>query len=181
MSDGEFQIPDELRRRIEAGEDLFPEKTARAKEILKNAGIPDKFKDDFNAKKVKESKETMEKYGLPDELKKTGNPLESLGIILMDYETKKEKMTGVELIEKERLEHKVKHGKSVKHDVETYKNRELIQAVIGLLLGNPLFVPEGWDEEQYGKMIDKPEVERFIIAGSLIAAQIDVENYKEND
>lgn len=139
MSDGEFQIPDELRRRIEAGEDLFPEKTARARESL-------------------------EKYGLPEQFK-----------------TKKERMTGVELIEKERLEHKIKHGKSVKHDFENNKDRELVQAAMALILGNPLMMPESWDEEECGKMLAKPYLERLVIAGSLIAAQIDVENYKEND
>lgn len=139
MSDGEFQIPDELRRRIESGEDLFPQKTARAKEMLS-------------------------KYGLPEQLK-----------------TKKENMTGVQLIENERLEHKLKHGKSVKHDFEAYKDKELVQAAIGLLLGNPLFMPESWSEEQCGNMLNKSYVDRLVIAGSLIAAQIDVENYKEND
>jgi hypothetical protein len=160
MSDGEFQRPDYYNTHIPWSQQL----------------------EDFFRKQAEESKKTIEKYGLPEELTKYGYQIKMTPEEIKSLtELKKEKMTGVDLISKERWEHKIKHGKSVKHDFETYKNKELVQAALGLMLGNPLFMPEGWDEEQYGKMLGKPEVERLIIAGSLIAAQIDVLNFEDND
>lgn len=133
MSDGEFQIPDELR--------------------------------DFFDKQAEESKKIMETYG--DQIK------EIIGI-------KKESMTGIELITNERLEHKVKHGFSIRHDAENYKNGELAQAAAALLEDDMNMMPN-WGKNIVEKMFSKPREGKLVIAGALIAAQIDVENYKKND
>ncbi len=87
-------------------------------------------------------------------------------------------MTGVELIAQERLEQKVKHGRSVKFDVENNPDEELRFAAIGILLGDSSLIPEEWDPTIYNKILRKPYKERLIIAGALIAAEIDRLNYK---
>lgn len=145
MSDGEFQIPDELRRRIEAGEDLFPEKTARAREILANAGLPKNWETISESKKRK-------------------------GI-----------MTGIDLIAQKRLDQKIKHGHSIRSDYESYPDFELMEAAQAILEANPDRMPKTWDEESCKRLCGKPLQERLITAGAMIAAQIDVLNYKEND
>ena len=39
--------------------------------------------------------------------------------------------------------------------------------------------PNGWDQEIWEKMIRKPHQERLIIAGALIAAELDRLNYSK--
>ncbi len=42
--------------------------------------------------------------------------------------------------------------------------------------------PEGWNKELHNKMMNKPYKDRLIIAGALIAAEIDrINRKKEND
>lgn len=81
------------------------------------------------------------------------------------------------MITQERLEHMVKHKKSLKHDVETYEVGDLANAAGALLEGDIVWMPKGWDPESAKKMFSKGYKERLAIAGSLIAAEIDRLNY----
>jgi len=88
------------------------------------------------------------------------------------------KQTGIELIAQERKEQIGKHGISVEEDVEINKAGELKFAAIELirctdsesLLRNN---PWSWDKKRWGKICSKPFKERLVVAGALIAAEID--------
>lgn len=84
-------------------------------------------------------------------------------------ETKK--MTGIELIAKEREEQIKKHGYDENHD-EEHKDGQIIEAVIAVLDINCMGFPYGW-EDFNEKVTMKPYKEKLIIAGALIAAEID--------
>lgn len=97
--------------------------------------------------------------------------------------------SGIELIAEERQEQIVKHGRTIELDVLQNKDGQLCHGASLLLQkfeGSPFehltpglddafrdIVPIGWDEQIYHKMFDKPYKERLIIAGALIAAEID--------
>lgn len=89
--------------------------------------------------------------------------------------------TGIELIAEERQEQIEKHGRSISQDV-TYNSgleKPLTKAAAALTMehGNSLAMqtmrPQNWDAEIWNKMMSKPYKERLIIAGALIAAEID--------
>ena len=87
------------------------------------------------------------------------------------------KLSGIELIEQERLEQVTKHKRTVRQDVNLNPNGELRRAAIALM-GNEgksdfLAMPHKWNEVVVVKMCNKPYKERLIIAGALIAAEID--------
>lgn len=89
-------------------------------------------------------------------------------------------MTGVELIAKERHEQIEKHGRTVEKDVELYSedygNMSQLTHVAEIIMKRTFFNPQppkGWDKTVFNKMIEKPYKERLIIAGALIAAEID--------
>jgi len=131
MSDGEFQIPEELRA-------WFPQWDEA-------------------------------------EIKSRITPLEEF------IKQKPENMTGIEKIAQERLEQKIKHNHTIKNDFENYKKDELRQAARKLIHFHRASFepPEGWDPAQWDIMIQKSNEERLIIAGALIAAEIDRLNFKE--
>jgi hypothetical protein len=91
--------------------------------------------------------------------------------------------SGWQLIADERCEHFDKHGRSIERDVIENPNKELAMAACALI--NPdgdgrkedMFrlgaMPEHWDYDIIMHMIEKPYLERLIIAGSFIAAEID--------
>lgn len=88
-------------------------------------------------------------------------------------------MKGIELITKERKEQITKHKRTLKRDEEENKDMQLAFAAAQMALP-PNYgkfweekVPKGWDREIWRKMMDKPYPERLIIAGALIAAEID--------
>jgi len=91
------------------------------------------------------------------------------------------KTTGIELISKEREEQISKHHRTIEKDVENNSYKQLAGAAHGLLAKDfdeypPDYfevIPPGWNEESYKKMFDKPYKERLIIAGALIAAELD--------
>lgn len=111
----------------------------------------------------------------------------------MDLFTKKQKnyISGIDLIIKERGEQLSKHNRSIEYDVLFNNNYQLSQAAsilssctygdsdIDLIVEN--HCPEGWDKDIWRKMVLKPYEERLIIAGALIAAEIDRLNYIENN
>ncbi len=87
-------------------------------------------------------------------------------------------MTGIELIAKEREEQILKHGRTVHLDVVYNGSGQLRQAAKALLyLGNAKDVtahqPMTWLPEVWRKMYLKGYRERLIIAGALIAAELD--------
>lgn len=102
--------------------------------------------------------------------------------------------TGIELITEERAEQIEKHGRTIEQDVqfnhgqfdiagEHFNLPQLAHAAGQLLYQNDdvfrqhfdddIFVPHNWDKDIWLKMMNKPYKERLIIAGALIAAEID--------
>jgi hypothetical protein len=83
--------------------------------------------------------------------------------------------TGIDLIAEEREEHFKKHKLSVLEDSLKNTDKELIVAVKAILDEQPstMSFPRNWDNAVVAKMANKSYKERLIIAGSLIAAEID--------
>lgn len=91
-----------------------------------------------------------------------------------------EKQTGIELIAKEREEQINKHGRTVESDSHINKEKQLSWVASTLI--SPLKIgarekfasmPIDWDEMTLLKMCLKGYKERLIIAGALIAAELD--------
>ena len=90
------------------------------------------------------------------------------------------KKTGAELIAIERQEQIEKHGRTVERDLNENKFSQLIDGAIGLLCEpRPNDKPSHWDSTLWTKMKNKPYKERLIIAGALIAAELDCIQTKE--
>ena len=68
-----------------------------------------------------------------------------------------------------------KHGRTLEHDAEFNKDGQLVDAAINLILGATSWeAPQNWDNQAlWDKMREKPLKERLVIAGALIAAEID--------
>lgn len=83
--------------------------------------------------------------------------------------------TGIQLIEQERKEQIKKHGRTIERDVEENSFNQLSDAAILLIQGNRHTnnPPSHWDINIWRKMLGKKYKERLIIAGALIAAEID--------
>lgn len=86
--------------------------------------------------------------------------------------------TGIELIAQERAEQLEKHGRTIEKDVNENNFHQLKHAAIMLLDGYPHQdedndVPFKWDEKIWDHMYLKSKKERLVIAGALIAAEID--------
>lgn len=91
--------------------------------------------------------------------------------------------SGIELIANERQEQITKHGRTIESDLEFNSHYQLKDAALDLIehitQRSGFTPPEGWDLFIYAKMIGKPYKERLIIAGALLAAEIDrVNEYK---
>jgi len=95
--------------------------------------------------------------------------------------------TGIELIAEERKEQIEKHGRTLKTDI---KNKKHQLSFAAQMLAHPMGssiewdcdvnIPK-WDKSIWYKMIKKPYKERLVIAGALIAAEIDRLNYISNE
>jgi hypothetical protein len=83
--------------------------------------------------------------------------------------------TGIELIEKERTEQLEKHGRTIERDIAENPEGELRDAAIILISNWPMLMdfPENWQDDIMEHVIKKSYKERLIIAGALIAAEID--------
>jgi hypothetical protein len=89
--------------------------------------------------------------------------------------------TGIELITQERYEQLTKHNRSIQQDViynssfekPLTKAASALTVEVGNRLATAAMKPENWDQEMWDKMMGKPYKERLIIAGALIAAEID--------
>jgi hypothetical protein len=134
-------------------------------------------------------------WGLPKTLGKTftvacADPVpDCYGNYPADPLYKGEPVTGVELIAKERHEQFEKHGRTVEDDVRYNNKGQLLRGALSLLSkseGTPFddgangldhcfraLVPQDWNADIFHKMFDKTYKERLIIAGALIAAELD--------
>lgn len=85
--------------------------------------------------------------------------------------------TGIELISQERKEQIEKHGMTIKYDCEANSDGDLRRGAIALLgyqgKSDILLMPGQWNLKIIQKMCCKGYKERLIIAGALIAAEID--------
>lgn len=110
-------------------------------------------------------------------------------------------LTGVEAIAKERQEQIEKHGRTILLDSFQNDLGQLGFAAVSLCseydangksvteLGGEMsriahferWRPVGWDKELWIKMIRKAYADRLIIAGALIAAELDRLNYIQNN
>lgn len=79
--------------------------------------------------------------------------------------------TGIELIAKERQEQIEKHGFDRRHDEGEAYN--LSNAAVFVLTHDERYYPEEWEEKWKDKFVSKGYEERLIVAGALIAAEID--------
>ena len=97
------------------------------------------------------------------------------------------KMTGIELISQERDEQIFKHKRTVESDKLLNKDFQLSEAAMNMCYLSEddlpmnavrddiieIPAPTGWNQELYNKMVNKSYRERLIIAGALIAAELD--------
>lgn len=88
--------------------------------------------------------------------------------------------TGIELIAEERKEQIEKHGRTIQWDVDKNDNGQLTEGAAYILSQSFSYpgpsdddCPSGWDPDLWLKMLGKPEKERLIIVGALIAAELD--------
>lgn len=98
--------------------------------------------------------------------------------------------TGIELIAVERQKQIDKHGFTAEHHVvnseKWYSKDQMAKAAIFLLDPNTLSteelqsnVPLNWDKEWFKTLNSRDSKERLIIAGALIAAELDRLNFME--
>lgn len=91
--------------------------------------------------------------------------------------------TGIELITQERQDQIEKHGRTVESDSIHNYDLQLSRAAARLChddIGGYWSLeklPKNWSQEIWDKMTNKPYIKRLIIAGALIAAEIDRLNY----
>lgn len=104
------------------------------------------------------------------------------GFVFYEEELSK---TGIQLISIERQEQIEKHGRTIERDVKENYNRQLSEGALMLLMVDHTEgiddhdYPDGWNKEICARMIYKPYKERLIIAGALIAAELDRIQYEE--
>lgn len=95
----------------------------------------------------------------------------------------KTEQTGAELIALERQEQIEKHERTVELDVKNNNTGELLVGAKALMGRYPEHIPDRfpakWNREICVKMANKPTVERLVIAGAFIAAEIDRINSQE--
>lgn len=95
--------------------------------------------------------------------------------------------TGIELIAQERREQIEKHGRTVELDFANNNRGEMLEAAMALMeeglmdIEKEVLRPDGWDQNIWNKMMSKPQKERLIIAGALLAAEIDRLNALSDD
>jgi hypothetical protein len=88
--------------------------------------------------------------------------------------TKENEMkSGAELISKERMEQIQKHNWNAAHDDLSNEEGELSEAAAYLITGHESFYPAGWEPETKTRFFKKNRTEQLIIAGALLAAEID--------
>ena len=92
--------------------------------------------------------------------------------------------SGIQLIAIERQEQIEKHGRTVDHDFIANSDGQLREAAVTMASmehtdKGTFLAPEGWDEESFKRMYySKCYVDKLIVAGAFIAAEIDRINYE---
>lgn len=81
--------------------------------------------------------------------------------------------TGIELIAIERQEQIEKHGRTIAKDVIENPNEELKYGAMAALEGYEFLFPIDWADDICRIIANKSYRKRLIIAGALIAAEID--------
>lgn len=95
--------------------------------------------------------------------------------------------TGIQLITEERQKQIDKHGFTAEHHAlnsdKWYHNNQLIEAsnTLSMPIIKSCLVPLNWDIAWFSELCKKPYKERLIIAGALIAAELDRLNYIEEN
>lgn len=92
--------------------------------------------------------------------------------------------TGVELIAKERQEQISKHSRTEERDIKENAGGQLQAAALYILAMDynenaEDYYPEDWSEEFQLSLEKKTQKERLVIAGALIAAEIDRQTQKQ--
>lgn len=84
-------------------------------------------------------------------------------------------ISGAELIARERNEHVTKHGRTPEYDFLENKNGELLAAAHELLHDAPRIerLPRNWDRKICMRMIGKTHIDRLVVSGSFLAAEVD--------
>ncbi|PPK99032.1 hypothetical protein SAMN05444682_115115 [Parapedobacter indicus] len=96
-------------------------------------------------------------------------------------------MTGIELIAKERQHQIDKHGFTGEHHAnhpEWYDDNQMIDAASLLVepdISGNVWYPKNWDSHWFYDLCRRSHKERLIIAGALIASEIDRLNNLENE
>ena len=82
--------------------------------------------------------------------------------------------SGIELIAQERQEQIKKHNRTIEKDVVENDDYQLRIGAMRLVGDRGDYqAPEGWDKKLWKKMMNKSKKEKLIIAGALLAAEID--------
>lgn len=81
--------------------------------------------------------------------------------------------TGTDLILEERKEQIEKHDKTILHDQNNNKEGQLIRSALAYINNEYGALPDSWKIASREKFNNKQVVERLIIAGALLAAEID--------
>ncbi len=81
--------------------------------------------------------------------------------------------TGIQLIKEERIEQQTKHGTSIENDYYGNDEGDLCVAAVALVTHDYKSFVETWSIGKCSKMMNKPFKQRLVIAGALIAAEID--------
>lgn len=84
--------------------------------------------------------------------------------------------SGIELIAEERQDQIRKHGYITTWDINENSEGQLSHAARKLIspaVEREVGCPKNWKQDAYNKMADKSYLDRLIIAGALIAAEID--------
>jgi hypothetical protein len=81
--------------------------------------------------------------------------------------------SGDELISEERAEQVLKHNRPIAYDLRANQNGELISMAGALIHDAFDMIPATWDQIIAKHMMAKTYVQRLVIAGALIAAEID--------
>jgi hypothetical protein len=132
---------------------------------------------DFKEKARKVTEEIIEKYSTRRE--KLGYDIQPVDGIPGVLSRDRYYMYGMKCIERERMEQLAKHNYSRIHDSEVNNQGSLVMAAIYCLTTNPENYPYNWSPKYKEKLDSKSDKERLIIAGALIAAELDRIEYDE--
>jgi hypothetical protein len=96
--------------------------------------------------------------------------------------------TGIELITIERQEQIEKHLRSIEDDSKYNSNGQLVEVVNPLIYSDSfmdiekeVLCPSNWNLEKWLHVMNKSYKERLVIAGALIAAEIDRIQFQEGE